>query len=93
MSLSFFVADLPLTFFLLADVGIASIHARETFQNSTISTLCDHQELACTPQDPLRRVNMNEMSFRNIYGTIYWVTDNTVSEPTVVTPIRFAEIT
>ena len=27
-----------------------------------ISLLCDHQELACTPKDPPRRVNMNERS-------------------------------
>ena len=25
-----------------------------------ISLLCDHQELACTPKDPHRRVDMNE---------------------------------
>ena len=27
-----------------------------------ISLLCDHQELACTPKDPPRRVDMNERS-------------------------------
>ena len=27
-----------------------------------IPLLCDHQELACTPKDPRRRVDMKEMS-------------------------------
>ena len=27
-----------------------------------ISLLCDHQELACMPKDPPRRVDMNEMN-------------------------------
>ena len=57
-----------------------------------IQLLCYNQELACTPNDPPRRVNMNEMSFRNIYGKIDRVTDKTVSKPTLVTPIRFAEV-
>ena len=56
-----------------------------------VQNLCDHQELACTPKDPPRRVNMKETSFRNVYGTIDWVFDKTVSEPTLVTPSRFAE--
>ena len=29
---------------------------------SSNPTLCDHQELACTPKDPSRRVDMKEMS-------------------------------
>ena len=32
-----------------------------------ISLLCDHQELACTPKDPPRRVDMNEMSLIYFY--------------------------
>ena len=35
---------------------------------------------------------MKEMSFRNIYGHIYSVIDETVSKPILVTPTRFAEI-
>ena len=53
--------------------------------------LRDHQELACTPKDPPRLVNMNETSFRNIYGANCLVIDKTVSDPTLVTLIRFAE--
>ena len=33
-----------------------------------ISLLCDHQELACTPKDPPRRVDMNEMSLICFYN-------------------------
>ena len=65
----------------------------KVFKTEQFQLLCDHQELSCTPKDPPGRVNMNEMSFRNIYGTFFGVVDKTVSEPTLVTPIRFAEIT
>ena len=34
-----------------------------------ISLLCDHQELACTPKDPPRQVDMNEMSLICFYIT------------------------
>ena len=57
--------------FCLADVGIANKYARESFQLQQIQLLCDHQELACTPKDPPRRVNMKGMSFRNVYRTNY----------------------
>ena len=57
-----------------------------------IQLLCYNQELACTPNDPPRRVNMNETNFRNMYGKNDRVIDKTVSKPTLVTPIRFAEI-
>ena len=55
----------------LADVGIASICAREGFKAQHFRLLYEHHVLACTPKDPPRRVNKNEMSFRNIDGTIY----------------------
>ena len=32
------------------------------YQFHQIPLLCDHQELACTPKDPPRRVDMKEMS-------------------------------
>ena len=32
-----------------------------------------HQELACTPKAAPRRVDIKEVSFRNIYGQIHWV--------------------
>ena len=57
-----------------------------------IQLLCYNQELACTPNDPPRRVNMNETNFKNIYGTIDRVIDKHFSKPTLVTPIHFAEI-
>ena len=56
---------------LLADVGIANKYTRESFQLQQGQLLCDHHELARTPKDPPRRVNMNEMGFRDIYETIY----------------------
>ena len=62
------------------------------FQIHQFQLLCDHQELAITPKGPPRRVSMKEMSFSNIYGHIYQVIDRTVSKPTLVTPISFAEI-
>ena len=33
-----------------------------------ISFLCDHQELACTPKDPPRRVDMKEISLICFYN-------------------------
>jgi len=35
---------------------------------------------------------MKEQSLSNIHGNIYQVIDETVSKPTLVTPISFAEI-
>ena len=78
-----------LTFWdFVADVGIAYILER-LYRIHQIRLLCDHQELACTPEDPPWRVSMKEMSFRNICGNIYWVIDKTVWKPTLVTPICF----
>ena len=57
-----------------------------------IQLLCYNQELACTPNDPPRRVNMNETNFRIFYGKNDRVIDETVSKPTLVTPICFAEM-
>ena len=57
-----------------------------------IPLLCDHQELACTPKDPPRRVSITQMSFGVFYGNIYWVIDKTVWKPTLMTPICFAGI-
>ena len=71
-------------------VGILYKHVR-SYQFHQISFLCEHHDLACTLKDPPRRVDMNEMSFRNVYRTNYWVIDETVSKPTIVTPHRFAD--
>ena len=78
--------------FVLTDVKKQAYMLERIFKTQQLQLLCDHHELACTPKDPLRRVNMKEMSFRSIHGTIYWVIDNTVSEPTLVTPTSFAPI-
>ena len=44
-----------------SDVRILYRHIR-FYQFHKISLLCDHQELACTPKDPPRRVDMKETS-------------------------------
>ena len=62
------------------------------FKTQQFQLLCDCQELACTSKDSNRRVNIKETSFRNMNWAICWVIDKNVSEPTLVTPIRFAEI-
>ena len=90
MSLLFFVTNSTFWDFV-ADVGIAYILER-LYRIHQIRLLCDHQELACTPKDPPWRVSMKEMSFRNIYGNIYWVIDKTVRTHTLVTPIFVAGI-
>ena len=36
-----------------------------------IHFLCDHQELACTPKDPPRQVNMKELSSISFHKNIY----------------------
>ena len=36
-----------------------------------IQLLCDHQELACTPKDPPRLVDMKEMSLIVLYKNIF----------------------
>ena len=43
-----------------------------------ISLLCYRQELACTPNDPPRRVDMNEISLVCFYNENDRVVDNTV---------------
>ena len=53
------------------------------FRFHQFQLLCDHQGLACTPKRPPRRVDMKEMSFRNIDGQIYGVIDKTVLKPTL----------
>ena len=81
-----------MTCFNLFDVVSMLYKHVRSYRFHQIPLLCDHQALACTPKDPPRRVDMKEMSFKHIHGTIDWAVDNTVSEHTLVTPIRFAEI-
>ena len=50
-----------------SDVRILYRHIR-FHQFHQISLLCDHQELACTPKDPPRRVDMNERSLISFYN-------------------------
>ena len=40
------------------------------YQFHQISVLCYHQELACTPKDPPRRVDMNERSLICFYNEL-----------------------
>ena len=87
MPLSFFVADLTFWFFFGG-----CWNNKQICSSRQIQLLCYNQELACTPNDPPRRVNMNETNFKNMYGIIVRVIDKTVSKPTLVKPIRFAEI-
>ena len=49
-----------------------------------ISLLCDHQELACTPKDPPRRVDMNEMSLICFCNQNDWVIDKNVWKPALL---------
>ena len=49
-----------------------------------ISFLCDHQELACTPKDPPRRVDMNERSLISFYNQNCWVIDKNVWKPALL---------
>ena len=51
-----------MTFLKILDVvSILHKHVR-SYQFHQIPLLCDHQELACTPKDPPRRVDMKEAS-------------------------------
>ena len=63
----FFVTTLTFLDFL-DDVGIAYILER-LYRIHQIQLLGDHQELACTPKDPPRRVSMTQMSFRFVMET------------------------
>ena len=49
-----------------------------------IPLLCYHQELACTPKDPPRRVDMKETGLISFYNKIEWTIDKTVWKPTLV---------
>ena len=49
-----------------------------------ISLLCDHQELACTPKDPPRRVDMNERSLISFCNQNHWVIDKNVRKPALL---------
>ena len=49
-----------------------------------IPLLRDHQELACTPKDSPRRVDMNETSLIYFYFKKHWVIDKTVWKPVLV---------
>ena len=53
-----------------------------------ISRLCYHQELACTPKDPPRWVDMNEISLICFHKRIDWVIDKTVCKPTLSDPFE-----
>ena len=46
----------------LLDVVRISFEHISVYQLHQIPLVCDHQELACTPKDPPRRVVMQEMS-------------------------------
>ena len=87
MSSLFFVTNSTFWDFV-ADVGIAYILER-LYRIHQIQLLCDHQELAYTPKDPPWRVSMTQMSFRIIYGNIYWVIEKNVWKPTLVTPFIY----
>ena len=41
------------------------------YQFHQIPLLCDHQELACTPKDPPRRVDMKEMNLIYFHKNIH----------------------
>ena len=56
-----------------------------------LNILCDQQELACTPTGQPHRVDMKEMSCRNMYGQIDWGIFKTVSKPTLCTHFHLAE--
>ena len=43
-----------------------------------ITFVCYHQELACTPNDPPRRVDINEMSLIRFYNKHAGIIDKTV---------------
>ena len=58
-------------------VRILYKHVR-SYQLNQILLLCDHQELACTPKDPPRRIDMKELSLISFCNAIYWVIDRTV---------------
>ena len=48
------------------------------YQLHQISFVCHHQELARTPKDPPRRVDMNERNLICFYNQNHWVIDKTV---------------
>ena len=53
------------------------------YQLHQVPLLCDHQELACTLEDPPRRVDVNEMSLISFHKNNYCVIDKTVWTPTL----------
>ena len=57
---------------------------RRFYQFHQIPLLCHHQELACTPKAPPRRVDMNERSLICLYNRNYRVIDKTVSKPALL---------
>ena len=47
-----------------------------SYQFHKTPLLCDDQELACTPKDPPRQVDMNEMSLTSCYRKINELSTN-----------------
>ena len=76
--------DFEIIAFMLWDflnvVGILYKHIR-FYKFHQIPLLCDRQELACTPKDPPRRVDMNEISLICFYNKNHWVINKNVWKP------------
>ena len=70
MAFPFFYADPMFCEFVWLMLKQRAFMLKRVFKTQQLQLLYDHQELACTSKGSPRRVNMNEMSFRNIYGTM-----------------------
>ena len=77
----FFESILVSAMFGLLDVVRILYRHMMFYQFHQIPLLCDHRELACTPKDPPRRFDMNEMGLIFFYEKIHWVINKTVWKP------------
>ena len=73
--------------FFVDVAGILYTHIRfYHFHQNTL--LCDDQELACTPKDSPRRVDMNARSIISFHKKIDWAIDQIVWKLTLVEPFE-----